>query len=446
MTEIERSDTERLDEKTPRKAWAILAVTYLASICAPIIQFKVPPLANWLFANFARVGLDGATFGMLMSAMAIIGCILAFPAAFISRKLGLKQTVLVSLACLGVGSLISVFAASIPVLLLSRFIEGIGIGLIGVVAPTCVSIWFPPRRRGLALGIWATWVPFGTVLMFGIAPTMAGGSVGANPAGYQTVFGFCTAMCVIAFILFALVFKLPEGESGHSGVEGTLRDALPLLKNKYIWYLGMVFMTLCCCTLAVVTTYYQQVLTAAAPNGLGWSEQLSGTVMTIPMLVSVFCAPLAGAVSDRLEPNSKRWIAVASGVALLISVFFGFVTGEYATAALVVFIALQGVAGAFVAGGCRPMAPMIMGGSAVGAVMGMAVLQFMQNLGQAIGAPVYGALLDAFGGNFFVPSLIIQIPLLVIGVLFGILIKPFKYDTIPVEVRDEGHITDGARS
>lgn len=54
-------------------------------------QFKIPPLSNWLFANFAPVGLDGATFGLLMSAMAIIGVILAFPAAFISRRIGLKK-------------------------------------------------------------------------------------------------------------------------------------------------------------------------------------------------------------------------------------------------------------------------------------------------------------------------------------------------------------------
>ena len=67
-----RSDTARLDEKTPRKAWLILAVTYLASICAPIAQFKIPPMANWLFANFAPVGLDGGTFGLLMSGMAIV--------------------------------------------------------------------------------------------------------------------------------------------------------------------------------------------------------------------------------------------------------------------------------------------------------------------------------------------------------------------------------------
>ena len=103
-------DEKRMGEKAPALSWVMLLVTYLASICAPLTQFKIPPLSNWLFANFAPVGLDGATFGLLMSAMAIIGVILAFPAAFIARRIGLKNTVLVSLACLAIGSAIGATA------------------------------------------------------------------------------------------------------------------------------------------------------------------------------------------------------------------------------------------------------------------------------------------------------------------------------------------------
>ncbi len=431
---MEKSVDRVQKEKPPARAWGILAVTYLASICAPIVQFKIPPMANWLFANFADAGLDSATFGLLMSAMAIIGVILAFPSAFICRKMGLKNAVLFSVACLAVGSAISTLATSIPVLLISRLIEGIGIGLIGVAGPTCVSVWFPPRKRGLALGIWATWVPFGCTFMFNVAPAMAGGNPGVNPMGYQTVFWFCTIFCIVAFILFALFYRMPEHERGDMGIEGGFKESLPYLKNKYIWYLGIVFLCFCTCTLAVINTFYQQFLAAADPVGLGMSEQMAGSITSIMMGMSLFCAPIAGAVSDKLAPNSKRWIAVLSGITLLISVFFGFVTGEFAQVALVVFVILQGVAGAFVGGGCRPMAPMIMGGTAMGATMGMAVLQFCQNLGQAVGSPVYGSLLGVFHGDFFMASVVIQVPLLVIGIVFAVMVKPFKDGKIPDEV------------
>lgn len=425
MSEEKRFDDKRLNAPVPKRAWAILAVTYFASICAPLVQFKIPPLSNWLFMNFAASGLDSATFGLLMSAMAIIGCILAFPAAFIVRRLGLKGTVLFSLACLGIGSAIGAIANTITLLMISRFIEGVGIGLIGVAAPTCVSVWFPPRRRGLALGLWATWVPFGCVAMFNIAPAIAGGDPGASPLGWTSVFWFCTALCAVAFVLFAIIFKLPEGESGDMGIEGGFRDSLPYLKNKYIWYLGIVFFTLCLSTLAVVNTFYQQFLTAPNPIGLGMSDQMGGSITSIMMAFSLFFAPLSGWISDKLRPNSKRWIAFGAAIALLAAVPFGFVAGSASFACLVVFVILQGAAGAFVAGGCRPMAPMIMGGTAMGATMGMAVLQFCQNLGQAIGSPVFGMLLGTFGGNFFMASLVVQIPVLIVGAIAAFLIKPF---------------------
>lgn len=65
--------------------------------------------------------------------------------------------------------------------------------------------------------------------------------------------------CIRMFVVFALVFRMPRGERGDMGVEGTFKDSLPYLKNKYIWYLGIVFFALCLSTLAVVNTFCQNL-------------------------------------------------------------------------------------------------------------------------------------------------------------------------------------------
>ena len=161
---------------------------------------------------------------------------------------------------------------------------------------------------------------------------------------------------------------------------------------------------------------------------MGFDDHLAGMITSLMMGSSLIFAPLSGALSDKLKPNSKRWIAVGAGIALLIAVAFGFVGGDIAFPCMVVFIILQGIAGAAVAGGCRPMAPMIMGGSAMGATMGMAVLQFCQNLGQAVGSPLFGAVLDSMHGNWFMASCAVQIPVLIIGIVFAFLVKPFPAD------------------
>lgn len=94
-------------EKTPARAWAVLAVTYLACVAAPMSQFKIPPLAGYIIPMLIGQGVDpasvGTYFGMLMTCMTIIGAVLAFPAAFICKGFGLKGTMLFSVACLAVG-------------------------------------------------------------------------------------------------------------------------------------------------------------------------------------------------------------------------------------------------------------------------------------------------------------------------------------------------------
>lgn len=222
-------------EKIPGRAWAVLAVTYFCSVCAPLCQFKVPASASWLFQTFGPVGLDSVTFGLLMSALSIIGVVLAFPAAWIAKGMGLKNTILLSMACLGVGSAVFGGASSLAVLMLGRFLEGVGLGLIGVAAPSCVTIWFPARKRGLALGIWSTWVPLGSVLAFNVVPPMAAAG------GFRLPMFVLAGVCAFAFLLFALVFKMPAGAAGDMGIEGTMLQSMKLLKNRRVWILGVVF-------------------------------------------------------------------------------------------------------------------------------------------------------------------------------------------------------------
>lgn len=99
------SDINRYEEKTPRYAWVIWIVTFLVSFAAPLGQFKLVniPLYFIYVPNVSPAGgfmLDGAGFGMLMTCVSLIGIVLAFPAAFICRKLGLRWTI--TIATLGV--------------------------------------------------------------------------------------------------------------------------------------------------------------------------------------------------------------------------------------------------------------------------------------------------------------------------------------------------------
>lgn len=410
MTTLTASEIAKHD-KIPGKAWAILGVTYLASICAPLCQFKIPPLASWLFPAF-HGALDSVTFGTLMSAIAIIGVILAFPAAFIARRLGLKNVILLSVACLGVGSALGGITPDLGLLLVSRLLEGVGIGLIGVAAPSCVTIWFPERKRGLALGLWATWVPVGSVVAFNTVPMIAGA------AGYQAVFFAIAAVCLVAFVLFAAVYKMPEGATGDMGVEGTFRDSLKYCKNRRVWILGAVFFLFSMTTIGIMNTYYNTFL----ETQLGFDAQTASSLSSVIMFISLFVAPLTGLVSDRLPLGRKYIVGILMMVLLIPTGFFMFYAGDGAIAIMWVTIVLQGVGGGMCGGSLRPMAPMLMRNTAMGATMAMAIMQFCQNLGSAVGSPLFGAVMSSQGWEM--ASYILQLPAYILALVLCFFILP----------------------
>lgn len=101
LTPVASSHITKQHEPTPRYAWMVWAVTYLVSFAAPLGQFKLVSIPLWFIyvPNVSPEGgfmMDAAGFGMLMTVVSLIGIVLAFPAAFICRSLGLKTTVLIA--------------------------------------------------------------------------------------------------------------------------------------------------------------------------------------------------------------------------------------------------------------------------------------------------------------------------------------------------------------
>ena len=178
---VEQPTTVAVD----RYAWVILFVAFMASVAAPLNQFKVPPLMPVLMEGFQ---LTLSQTGMLMSVFALTGLILALPAGVIIQKLGPRTAGLIAVGSLAIGSTLGAIAGSAGLLLFSRVIEGVGMGLIAVVAPASIAMWFPREKQGVPMGLWATWVPVGSLIMFNLAPTLA------TTAGWQACGGLEQAL------------------------------------------------------------------------------------------------------------------------------------------------------------------------------------------------------------------------------------------------------------
>jgi predicted MFS family arabinose efflux permease len=381
-------------------AWVILVVVYLASIVAAFAQFKIPPILPVLMERFQ---IDLTQAGLLMSIIAMIGLVLALPAGIILQRLGSKTTIVIALGLMVAGAVMGALSESYVLLLISRVLEGAGIGLVGVAAPATIAMWFPPDKQGTPMGIWATWVPVGSVAAYNLAPILA-------PSwGWGAVWWIGAGFALLMMVFSGLLITQPPLSEGSDVPVREMPSLREALSNRDIWLLALEF---ACFNLALlsVATYYPTFLNQVRGYSLGQAAFIS----SITTIVVLFFAPVAGWVSDRI--GSRRLVFSLPFLIVAGMLIFPFrVTGWQIIALLVA----QGIIV-----GAIPTATF----AAVSEVMrkpewaglGLAVVLLGQNLGSLLGPILFGQIVQNSG---WLIAGYLMIPFCLLGFISGWMVK-----------------------
>lgn len=395
-------------ERAPRYAWVILAIVYLASLTAPLGQFKITAISSYIIEAYS---LNYASFGVLMTCLSVIGALLAFPASFICRRFGLRWTASCAMACVALGGIIEVCTSSVTLLYAGRFIEGVGLGLISVAGPTIISLWFPGKTHGLALGVWCTWICMAITIDFNVAPLLA------ELFGWQSTFWAIIAFAIICLALFLALYRDPATESVDYDTENTFKDCFKYLKNKYIWILCVCFLVYNFVQGAIVNTYYPMFLAET-----GYSIAESGFMTSVITIIGFIVNPLAGAVAARLHINRKFLVITAFAILYILCFLIGYPSGGNVALCCWSFVIMMGFAAAIGGGGSRPLVPSIMPKRAMAVTLGMSVMTFGMACGQML-APVYGFCLDS-GLTWNEAAWVTAIPLSALTLVLSFFIRP----------------------
>ena len=289
-----------------RRAWLVMLAVYLAGVAVALNQAKVPPVMGVLVA---QLHVDLTTGGWLMSAFAVAGVVLGLPAAFILMRFGPKATGLAALGCTLAGSVVGALATNAAVLLAGRVIEGVGLALIGVVAPAVISQWFPPLERGTPMGLWASWVPVGMVVIYNLAGPLSG------RFGWQSLWWFGTLVALVAFVVYAAVVRSPS-PAGRAEPPADLRaSGLGFIFNPASWILALVF---------AAVNFAMNGYATWLPAYLGQAQALppaqANFVASLSNLSVIASVILAGRLLDRTR-NRRQVLSAALLVSGLLLVW-----------------------------------------------------------------------------------------------------------------------------
>ncbi len=343
---------ESLHHEHESYRWWVLANvmigTFMAVLDATIVNVGLPKI-------MAAFGVDVDKVEWVMTAYLLVFAVMLPTSGWVADHWGYKRTYVGALVVFTLGSFLCGLAWDENALIVFRIIQGVGAGFLMPVGMAIVTREFPPEKRGIALGFWS----ISAAASVSLGPLVGGYLIDhldwqaifdVNvPVGILGIFatmviqreyktehvrsfdfvGFVSMSVFLSFLLLALsdgnaswntggwtstfviaslaiagvaliVFLVTEFTVEHPLIElGLFRDFNFALSNGvlFIFGLGMFGSTF------LLPLYLQ--------NALGYTAFQAGSVFLPVGILQGIMAPVAGILSDRVNPKVPAIIGIA---------------------------------------------------------------------------------------------------------------------------------------
>ena len=294
--------TGRMDPATvgTTRRWAMLVASTLAQAASAIAlhgpAFLIPVLVR-------RLGLSLAGAG-LVSAAPVVGVMLTLVAwGLLVDRRGERLVLVVGLSLTSAACLVGTLLHGAVGLSLALFLAGAAAASANAASGRVIAGWFPPHRRGLAMGIRQMAQPLGVGVA---AVTMA---VLAAAHGIGAALWVPTAAAAVAALLVAVVVVDPPRPTRRA-----VRADNPYHRDRYLGRIHGVSMLLVVPQF-VVWTYTLVWLV----DDRSWSPGAAGALVALTQVAGALGRIGVGHLSDRVGSRMwpLLWVARGAVVAML---------------------------------------------------------------------------------------------------------------------------------
>lgn len=375
------------------------ALTLLLVIGAGVVSaFQVGKAPVALQSMQADLGVDLGSISWVLSAFALVGAVASFPVGVVSDRLRARRAVIVGLLLQAAGSALGATAATLPLLLATRTLEGLGFLAVTVAAPAMVRAASSPARRARAFAAWATFMPLGMAIVMLNAPAV-------QAMSWRGLWWANAALLVACAVALAIgTRRLAEPAVHRVQADAWRRVLHATLRSGGAWFLGGQF-----CAYSAVYFALFGFLPTLLTERLAISSDMAGILSAVAVGAGVAGCLACGILMQRGHRAAQLLAAGFWAIALC---SIGILLVPLPGAAAYGLCLLFSFAGAFIpvvifdAAGRLAARPSMMG-----AVVGLA--NQGNNAGMVIGPVTAGAIAGSAGWSWVGP------PIAVIALLAG---------------------------
>lgn len=378
--------------------WAALTLITLAHALGAFSILSVAPLSPFLLDSFQ---LSRAQAGLFLPAIYLGGVLLSLPAGWLTDRLGVRLSLVLGQGLTGAMVGLAALSPVFPALLGLLFLGGFGWSVLNPATGKAVLDWFPPRERGLAMGVKQTGLTLGGIAAALLLPPLT------LEVGWRRALAGAAAASLLSAALVGVAYRTPPGRLAEAPTERPrLAEIGPFLLRP-----GLLVLFGCGLALSMVQSSVLAYLVLYAKEALGSSVVEAGRLLALAQAGGAASRLGWGVISDRLFGGRRRpglivTALIGAGAYILFSL--GGVAG-----ALVALLAAIAGAGAFGwVGLYLALVAEVGGRKYAGFLTGIAVAFAWS--GVLVGPPIFGLILDATG-SYRLPWLLLSTEALLVA-------------------------------
>ena len=362
--------------------WAVLVLITLAHALGALAVLSVAPLSPFLLD---ALHLSRAQVGLLLPAVYLGGVLMSLPAGWLTDRLGVRTALGAGQALIGVLVLIAALASDLAVLLACLVVAGFGFSVLNPSTGKAVVEWFPPRRRGLAMGIKQTGLTLGGLAGALVLPPVA------LAAGWRAALVTGGALALASSALTLIVYRSPAAATDAATAAWPRLGELRVFLRRP----GVIVVFVSGLALSVAQSSVLAHFALYARDTFALSPVAAGQMLALAQAGATASRLAWGAISDRFFGGRRR-----PGV--VVNALVG--SSAYALLALGDRLPIEGLAPLAVIAGVGAfgwvglyfaLVAEIGGARYAGLLTGVAVAFAWS--GVLVGPPIFGLLVDRTG-------------------------------------------------